>query len=71
MNEQQQSRRQRGLQGVLSDATVESGYRPDHIDRMVYSATQQVRNQYIQSCANLHLQPRDLSPVVIGMRSVR
>jgi len=44
---------------------------PDHIDRMVYSATMQVRAQYVQSCRNLGIQPRTLTPPVIGMRSVQ
>jgi hypothetical protein len=44
---------------------------PDHIDRMVYTATHAVRRDYIEACARLGQRPRDLSPIVIGMRSVQ
>lgn len=45
--------------------------RVDPVDRLVYSATLMVRQQYVKSCHELGITPRQLSPVQIGMRSVR
>ena len=37
---------------------------------MVFSATHAVRKDYIEACRVLGIRPRDLTPPVIGMRSV-
>ena len=42
----------------------------DSIDAMVFSATLAVRRDYYNLCHRLGQKPRELSPVVIGMRSV-
>lgn len=44
---------------------------PDKIDKEVYTETFQVREMYYKACKNLGLKPSKLSPIVIGMRSVR
>jgi hypothetical protein len=43
----------------------------DNLDVMVFFATHAVRRDYEIACHNLGQQPRKLSPIVIGMRSVR
>ena len=43
----------------------------DNLDKQVYTETYQIRDLYYEACARLGLKPRELTPVVIGMRSVR
>ena len=45
--------------------------RPDHVDRMVFTETVQLRQMYDASRHRLHLPPKNLTPVVLMQRSVQ
>jgi hypothetical protein len=50
---------------------MENGFQPDYLDHMVYGATLAVRKEYVAACKRLGQTPRQLSPLIVGMRSVR
>jgi hypothetical protein len=62
---------ERGVEATYSVAIGTMPGSPDQLDKDVYSATHYVRRLYEESCSRLGIPMRNLSPIQIGMRSVR
>jgi hypothetical protein len=45
--------------------------RPDQIDKMVFTETQQIRRLHAEACKRLGLAQRKMTPVTLMQRSVR
>jgi len=70
MNDQSAHHAQIGADSTRPQSEIPLTDFVDQLDIEVYRETVTIRRMYEQACRNLGQQPRSLSPIIIGMRSV-